>query len=137
MKNPLKSHRESNKNWKYAKNDINLNIITINYSSELGLENKFPMDGIPRDPPELPKSPPSPPPKLLPMLPFFEDISDCTSLILAWNASLIKKNLFKIIIDWFQSKSNFTQISNLRFFVNCKDQNIRFREIEGCWFQRS
>jgi hypothetical protein len=33
---------------------------------------------------------------------------------------------------WAGKLSRVTQISNLRFFVNYKDQNIRFREIEGC-----
>jgi hypothetical protein len=35
------------------------------------------------------------------------------------------------IID-FNIEVSLTQISNLRFFVNYKDQNIRLREIEGC-----
>jgi hypothetical protein len=30
------------------------------------------------------------------------------------------------------NKFCITQCSILRLFVNCKDQNIRFREIEGC-----
>ncbi len=39
---------------------------------------------------------------------------------------------------YLEGKLNIiTQVSILRFFVKCKDQNIRFWEIEGCWFRRS
>jgi hypothetical protein len=62
--------------------------------------------------------------------------------------SLQKHEICKVFRRFFIAKSEvwvlyvhysqyISQCSNLTFFANCKDQNIRFREIEGCWFQRS